>query len=237
MSGHKYLQTGNLFGDDDDDGKTMKDTSSKTSNKQIQVHEQKRSEIEQRTLQSSQRSIGLLIETEVVGVATMTELDRQGEQLKKTNQTLDSVDANLSVAQRHLNGLKSMFGGFKSFLSNKTDEKTPLSSTTRDSEPTVDSTTSPAPTADERFASHPTTRLRNKTTKQKPGSDDVDKQLNENLDVISGYLTNLKGMAVGMNEELEAQNTLIEDISLKVDNVGERIAGQNQEMNKIMGKK
>lgn len=110
MSGHQYLQNGSLFNDDDvDDDTFLKNSRVKSKDDYLehrQMYEQKRQEIEDRTLNSSQRSIGLLRETEQVGVATATELAKQREQLEKTRNQLDTINTSLKFSQRHLNGIK-----------------------------------------------------------------------------------------------------------------------------------
>lgn len=109
MSGHQYLQNGSLFSDDVDDETFLKNSRVKPKDdfiEQRQLYEQKRQEIEDRTLNSSQRSIGLLRETEQVGVATAQELAKQREQLEKTRNQLDTINTSLKFSQRHLNGIK-----------------------------------------------------------------------------------------------------------------------------------
>lgn len=109
MSGHQYLQNGSLFSDEVDDETFLKNSRVKPKDdylEQRQMYEQKRQEIEGRTLNSSQRSIGLLRETEQVGVATATELAKQREQLEKTRNQLDTINTSLKFSQRHLNGIK-----------------------------------------------------------------------------------------------------------------------------------
>lgn len=69
--------------------------------KRQQLLQQKR-EIEQRTLESSNRSLGLLYESEKVGQATAEELARQKEQLKSTEQRLDDINSTLKQSERHL---------------------------------------------------------------------------------------------------------------------------------------
>ena len=63
---------------------------------------QKRRDIEDRTLQSSERSLGLLYESERAGIATAEELDRQKETLKKTEERLDDINSTLKTSERHL---------------------------------------------------------------------------------------------------------------------------------------
>ena len=80
---------------------------------------EKRREIEARTLDSSQRSLGLLHESEKVGMATAEELSRQKEQLRGTEQRLDDINSTLKQSERHLQGIKSIFGGLRNYFSGK----------------------------------------------------------------------------------------------------------------------
>ena len=45
------------------------------------------------------------------------ELLRQGEQLRRTEQKLDKINADLTVSQKHINSIKSVFGGLKNYFS------------------------------------------------------------------------------------------------------------------------
>ena len=60
--------------------------------------------------------IGLLYESEKVGAATGEELHRQKEQLLRTEGRLDEINSTLKQSERHLNGIKSVFGGIKNYL-------------------------------------------------------------------------------------------------------------------------
>jgi len=238
MSGHQYLQNGNLFTDDVDDETFLKNARVKPKDEyleQRQMYEQKRKDIEDRTLNSSQRSIGLLRETEQVGVATASELAKQREQLEKTRNQLDTINTSLKFSQRHLNGIKSMFGGLKNYLSGKNEHDPKMSPSSSNSE--VSSL--PSPTADDRFASHPTTRLRNDPIQhqQQQVTGNFNKQLDRNLDDMCDSLSRLKGLAIDLNLEINTQNDIIDDISNKVEDVDVKIGKQNKEMFKILGKK
>lgn len=240
MSGHQYVQNGSLFADDVDDETFLKNSRVKPQDdylEQRQMYEQKRQDIENRTINSSQRSIGLLRETEQVGVATATELAKQREQLEKTRNQLDTINTSLKFSQRHLNGIKSMFGGLKNYLAGKSDYDAKMSQSSSNSE--VSSL--PSPTADERYAAHPTTRLRNDPMQhqqqQMSGNVNFNKQLDRNLDEMCDSLSRLKGLAVDLNQEIGTQNDLIDDISNKVEDVDVKIGKQNRDMFKILGKK
>ena len=82
---------------------------------------QKRREIEERTLDSSNRSLGLLYESERAGAATAEELNRQKEQLKRTEERLDDINSTLKTSERHLQVLTNtllhlMSGNFPKIL-------------------------------------------------------------------------------------------------------------------------
>lgn len=238
MSGHQYLNGNSLFDDDDVDDETfLKNSRKPTANdiyvEQRQMYEQKRKEIEGRTLESSQRSIGLLRETEQVGVATANELSKQREQLEKTRDQLDTINTSLKFSQRHLNGIKSMFGGLKNYLAGKNELENKISPSSSNSS----SIASPSP--DERYSAHPTTRLRNDPVQQQQQmqSGNFNNQLDKNLDEMCNSLSRLKGLAIDLNQEIETQNDLIDDISNKVEDVDLKIGNQNKQMFKILGKK
>merc|ERR1719414_735868 len=77
---------------------------------------ERKREIEQRTLESSNRSVGLLYESERTGQATAEELFRQKEQLKRTEARLDEINSTLKQSERHLQGIKSVFGGIRNYF-------------------------------------------------------------------------------------------------------------------------
>lgn len=243
MSGHQYLNGNSLFDEDDVSDETFLQNSrvQPTSNDdyadQRQMYEQKRKEIENRTLDSSQRSIGLLIETEQVGVATASELKKQREQLENTRDQLDTINTSLKFSQRHLNGIKSMFGGLKNYLAGKSEYESKISPSSSNSSSIA------SPTPDERYAAHPTTRLRNDSMQQQHQQSmnnsnlSFNNQLDRNLDEMCDSLSRLKGLAVDLNLEIGTQNEMIDDINNKVEDVDVKIGKQNREMFKILGKK
>lgn len=214
---------------------------------QRQMFEQKKREIEERTLMSTERSLGLLRETEEVGNATAEELARQREQLEKTSKQLDEINTTLRFSQKHLNGLKSIFGGLKNYISGQKDygARITQSSSVNKLEETATSPTNLA-SPDDKYNQHPTTRLRSdstpnasKTTSASSSSQNnsFQQRIDNNLSEMSGNLSRLKHLAIDLHEEIVTSNDLIDDIHTKVDNVDIKIGRQNKEMNKILGKK
>lgn len=132
MSGHKYISDSkNLFLDEEDvdDETFLKNSRRSFDEPNLEVQRQsfleRKKAIEDRTLQSSERSISILRDSEQIGIATAEELMRQREQLEKTDKRLDEINATLRFSQKHINGIKSVFGSLKNYLSGKNDQTLP----------------------------------------------------------------------------------------------------------------
>lgn len=133
MSGHRYTTSTNPFDEDDIDDETfLKNSKRQPTNtsfdEQIQSFQERRKDIENRTLQSSERSISILRDSEKIGIATAEELMRQREQLERTDQRLDEINASLRFSQKHINGIKSVFSSLKNYVSGKSDSSASPSS-------------------------------------------------------------------------------------------------------------
>ncbi|GFR07628.1 synaptosomal-associated protein 29 [Trichonephila clavata] len=68
---------------------------------------EERRRIEERTLQSTNNSIGLLHESEQVGILTAEELVKQREQLENIEENLDFINSTMRTSQKHINSLKN----------------------------------------------------------------------------------------------------------------------------------
>lgn len=276
LSGHKYTtNSSNLFEDDDDiDDETFLKNARNTPgqphstnpfltntppNEQQQLYEARKKEIEDRTLNSSYRSIGLLRETEQVGISTAEELLRQREQLENTSKQLDDIGTTLRFSQKHLNGLKSVFGGLKNYLSGQKDmQPPPLSKRMAQSDGkfTADGvddgcdTNSMSSKQSDNYSYsksvggsssgntyHGQQQQQQKYRKEEPKQSTFNQQLDQNLDEMCGSLSKLKGLAIDLNSEIESQNDLIDNIGNKVENVDVKIKRQNKEMNHLLGRK
>lgn len=220
--------------------------------RQRQTFEQRRRELEESTLLTSQRCLGVLRETEQVGIATAEELHRQREQLEKTKKQLDEINNSLRFSQKHLNSLKSVFGGLKNYLSGRMapEQQSQLSSSTGVPRTNI----SPSPTEEiypnpqdfripDNYWPDAATRMRQDYHQAQdmshtngaagPG---FSHQLDQNLDDMRGNLSRLKNLALDLNQEIDSQNDLIDDISNRVDDVDVKIGKQNKDMNRLLRK-
>ncbi|XP_055715142.1 synaptosomal-associated protein 29 [Phlebotomus papatasi] len=269
MSGFKYVTNPNsLFVEDDVDDETFLrnsrtnySTEGATSapkyntnpflqdddyEQQRQMYEERRREIEDRTLLSSERSLGLLYETEQVGMATAEELSRQREQLENTSKQLDDINSTLRFSQRHLTGLKSVFGGLKNYLTRQKEFTPRMSASPSGSNIPETASYQEQPKSqmspEERYENHPVSRLRSDAPSYAqqqtiPGPAAFNARLEQNLDSMVGSLSRLKGLAIDLNQEIDSQNDLIDNITNKVEDTDMKIGKQNRDMYKLLGKK
>uniref|UniRef100_A0A336LW88 CSON003000 protein n=1 Tax=Culicoides sonorensis TaxID=179676 RepID=A0A336LW88_CULSO len=240
-----------LFLDDDvDDEEFLRNSRGQSTNpfdtnyNQRQLYEQRRQEIEDRTLMSTERSLGLLHETEEVGAKTAEELARQREQLEKTSRQLDEINTTLRFSQKHLNGLKSVFGSLKNYISGQKDYSARMTQSSSASKINEDYTMPPPnqKTPEEQYNDHPINRLRSDNTQgqqqQKPNAaGSFNQRIENNLTDMSHSLSRLKHLAIDLNQEIVESNELIDNIHDKVENTDLKIGKQNKEMNKLLGKK
>ncbi|XP_058462925.1 synaptosomal-associated protein 29 [Malaya genurostris] len=225
--------------------------------RQRQTFEQRRRELEESTLLTSQRCLGVLRETEQVGIATAEELHRQREQLEKTKKQLDEINNSLRFSQKHLNSLKSVFGGLKNYLSGRMapdpqHQQQPQSSSTGIPRTNISPSQSEEAYPNPQDFRIPDNYWPDATTRMQPdyhqGQDvrhmngvvgdgaGFSHQLDQNLDDMRGNLSRLKHLALDLNQEIDSQNDLIDDISNRVDDVDVKIGKQNKDMNRLLRK-
>ncbi|XP_050575868.1 synaptosomal-associated protein 29 [Bombus affinis] len=204
---------------------------------------QRKKEIEERTIQSTKRSISLLRDSEQIGAATAEELIRQREQLERTEKRLDDINSTLRFSQKHIQGIKSVFGSLKNYLSGKSMDA-PIPSTILSESSSSESMTSPA-------LSNSLEQVQTNIASTSPAlklhgldndietsslSNNVSKVLELNLDEMSGSLARLKGLAIGLSEEIDLQNDLIDNITDKAEKTDIMLQKQNKDLTHLLKK-
>lgn len=94
---------------------------------QVQDFQERKRQIEENTIRSTQHSLSILRDSEQIGIATAEELMRQREKLEKTDKQLDDINNTLRFSQKHINGIKSVFSSLKNYMSGR-NEKSPTTS-------------------------------------------------------------------------------------------------------------
>lgn len=67
-------------------------------------------------------------------------------------------------------------------------------------------------------------------------SNNVSKVLEKNLDEMSGSLARLKGLAIGLSEEIDLQNDLIDNITDKAETTDMMLQKQNKDLTHLLKK-
>merc|ERR1719273_309891 len=218
----------------------------------------KKKEIEAKTLDSSNRSLSLLYESEKVGAATGEELQRQKEQLLRTEGRLDDINSTLKQSERHLNGIKSVFGGIKNYLFAKNSglpPPPPSASTPQqgsnsqkiphsNSDVSIGSSSSRKPFYQPendrldtiREQNHPALKSRGLVEDMEKTAS-ADEVLDRNLDEMAMGLSRLKGLALDLNAELDEHDDILIRLDDKASRTGIKVEKQNKDMSKILNKK
>ncbi|KAL1502615.1 hypothetical protein ABEB36_007733 [Hypothenemus hampei] len=256
MSGHKYIKSTNPFDDDQDDdiddetflknSRRPPPSTQRSFDAQVQSFQERKRQIEENTIRSTEQSLSILRDSEQIGIATAEELMRQREKLEKTDKQLDDINNTLRFSQKHINGIKSVFSSLKNYMSGRNEKSpTPSSSTPSTVRESISN-----PNLQEnlqtydRYSEHPSTRLRGNIYDAPPSqgyssgssSRDFSAKLDANLQEMCSNISRLKGLASELGQEIDSQNDLIDNISNKADQADLMVQRQNKEMLKILKK-
>jgi len=214
-------------------------------------------QVEQRSLDSTKRSLKALAESEQIGVDVAENLVHQREQLVNTNKRLDIINEDLKESQKNIKAMKSVWSSLRQWMSRDKGTPSPKekvavpdgpSSPNYDHNPILEKAVNIAPNYPD-----PSLRLRgvdydaNKryegpVSQSSSGEDwketskKVNKQLDDDLDEMSFGLSRLKGLAEGLNVEITQQNSLLDDISRKAERADNRLGSTNKQINGILRK-
>ncbi|KAM3611070.1 uncharacterized protein V6R79_013043 [Siganus canaliculatus] len=201
---------------------------------------------------SSHRSLGLIYESEKMGVETAEELMRQGEVLKRTDKMLDNMDEDLKTSQKHINGIKSVWGGLVNYFKGKPETKPepeqpkPYIATDR-----LQSALSNSREYEDKYqASHPNLRkldtggfgasasVDDSSSRQNGYSQnrhlkEAHQTLDKNLDEMCVGLSRLKNLGIGLQSEIDNQEDSIDSLLNKVDKMDGKIQNTNRQIKNL----
>lgn len=178
----------------------------------------------------------------------MQELIRQREQLERTEKRLDDINTTLRFSQKHIQGIKSVFGSLKNYLSGKSIDvptssvtcKIPESQSSQAISSSVNLTNSLEQSRNHLSGGeHPVFRLRGLSSEElvnESSTNNVSAALEKNLDEMSGSLARLKGLAIGLSEEIDSQNDLIDNIDDKTEKADIMLMKQNKDLKHLLKK-
>ncbi|KAJ7993870.1 hypothetical protein DPEC_G00259180 [Dallia pectoralis] len=201
---------------------------------------------------STQRSLALIYESEKMGTETAEELMRQGEALKRTEKMVDNMDQDLKTSQRHINSIKSVWGGLVSYFKPKPETtKTPEEPANYQASSKLQNAMSHSKEHEDKYqASHPNLRkldtggfgatasVDDKSLSQNgyPANDHLKAahhKLDNNLDEMCLGLSRLKNLGMGLQSEIEDQDVSLNNLLGKVDKMDLKINKTNEQLKKL----
>ncbi|CAF2399893.1 unnamed protein product [Rotaria sp. Silwood2] len=199
---------------------------------QRRIHEKKTS-----ILDSTQRMLGLIKESEAVGVNTAAILLEQRENLENSEKSCHYIDVNLVNAQKLINKLSSLFGGIKNyFYPPKSSFPKPISrpqltNVAKKKISTPQQTTAIAITI------RPTNINSDTDTyfgKPRSAMDDLERETEDGLHNVHQGVNRLTLIALQMNEELQNQEPFMDPLGMKMDALNNTLTKKNKNMKTIV---
>ncbi|VDP11971.1 unnamed protein product [Soboliphyme baturini] len=219
----------------------------------LNCYEQQIESTLQESLESTGRSLRILQESEDIGINTATDLVEQGEKLRNVDTKLDEIHESTKQTQRHLNNVKSIFGGIKNYFSRdkdkgrKSSSQVPTAGMSRDKklESTVDrlksdSTVPYGDTYQNGYSSRSASGTLSETSKAAIAGTrwgEMDDEIENNLDLMGNSLQRLKELGLALGSEVDQQNQLLDRVANKAEKTNLIVEGQNKQMKKILGTK
>lgn len=212
--------------------------------------EKKANDINERTSKSLLNTLSLVQESEVVGHSTLENLSTQRETLERVENDLDNINSMTRSTQKHLNNMRSFFGGIKSIFSSSnantatppivpsTNKGMPRSATLANVPSNVSAGASSSSQTNS-ISGHSATLPNSTFQHQKTVTDKHEQPVDEfeaNLSEIGFGLGRLKEMAMKLGDEIGDQNDMLDRITDKSERAGDSIKHQNRQMQQLLKK-
>ncbi|NXI46680.1 SNP29 protein, partial [Galbula dea] len=205
------------------------------------------------TADSTARSLSLLYESERIGVATSEELVRQGEALKRTEQMVDKMEQDLKTSQRHINSIKSVWGGLVNYFKAKPPESKPEQNGTPEycaNTRLKEAMTSSKEQESKYQENHPNLRRLDNSDNDFGKADLVSsvqrdpypknqhlrayhQKIDNNLDEMSSGLSRLKNLALGLQTEIDEQDEMLDRLTKKVETLDVNIKSTDKKVRQL----
>ncbi|XP_074526444.1 synaptosomal-associated protein 29 [Halichoeres trimaculatus] len=257
-----YPKSHNPFADDDDEedfkpkdrgfNDDFDDSGLSEAERRQRYLQQEVMRTAQSAVDSSYRSLGLIYESEKMGVETGEELVRQGEVLKRTDRMLDNMDQDLKTSQRHINSIKSVWGGIFNYFKGKPEtQPAPEQPKAHQGSDRLQSALSNSREYEDKYqASHPNLRhlntggfgasasmddssSRQNGRPQNRQLQEAHQTLDKNLDEMCSGLSRLKNLGLGLQAEIDEQDDSIDALMNKADKMDLKISNTNKQIKSL----
>lgn len=209
--------------------------------------------LSQSSVESTQRSLAHIYDSEHIGVAAAEELSRQGEVLKRVDRMTDKMEQDLKTSQRHINSIKSVFGGFVNYFKAKPPETKPEQNGASDykSSSRLKEAISVSKEQESKYQeSHPNLRRLDHSEFSPSGTGsnsraqpdrypknqylrNYHEKVDSNLDEMSTGLGRLKNLALGLQSEIEEQDEILDRLTPKIDSLDLNIKNTDKKIRQL----
>lgn len=212
--------------------------------------DKKAADINERTSKILLNTRSLVQESEMVGQSTLENLSTQRETLERVEDDLDSINTTTRATQKHLNNMRSFFGGIKSLFGSSNANTTPApivpsttgrmpKSATLANVPSATTTSGTSLNSQAGGVQKQTFQANSSTSNQLGRGATLDNPEDEyeaNLSEIGFGLGRLKDMAMKLGDEIGDQNEILDRITEKSERAGDSIKLQNRQMQQLLKK-
>lgn len=203
------------------------------------------------TAASTGRSLSLMYESEKIGVASAEELVRQRGALERTEKMVDKMEQDLKTSQKHINSIKSVFGGLVNYFKSKPAETPPVQNGMLAPQPSgrlKEAISSSKEQETQYQASHPNLRklqdsdsvpggacsaLSSEAYPRNPHLRACHQRIDSNLDELSMGLGRLKDIALGIQTEIDEQDDILDRLTSKVDKLDVNITSTERKVRQL----
>ncbi|NXC30390.1 SNP29 protein, partial [Campylorhamphus procurvoides] len=181
------------------------------------------------------------------------ELVRQGEALKRTEQMVDKMDQDLKTSQRHINSIKSVWGGLVNYFKAKPPESKPEQNGAPEyyaNSRLKEAMMSSKEQESKYQESHPNLRKLDNSDNDFSKADLVSsverdsypknqqlrayhQKIDTNLDEMSSGLSRLKNLALGLQTEIEEQDDMLDRLTKKVETLDINIKNTDKRVRQL----
>lgn len=201
-----------------------------------QIKQQMR-QAQDRTLDSTKRSLALIENSHDVACKTAEELDYQGEQLNRIERNLDVIHDEMAVANRHITSMKSIWGTVGSYFKRapkQTASQTPAENPKQrfhsmETAHAFEPSSSNAQQYGASPSSYPSTQVQSSVSR-----DPFERQLDDNLDLMSKGIARLREDAMILGGEIDRQNDQLPRITMKADSADIKVQKAQKDIRKML---
>ncbi|KFZ51149.1 Synaptosomal-associated protein 29, partial [Podiceps cristatus] len=181
------------------------------------------------------------------------ELVRQGEALKRTEQMVDKMDQDLKTSQKHINSIKSVWGGLVNYFKAKPPESKPEQNGTSEyytNSRLKEAMMSSKEQESKYQESHPNLRKLDNPENDFSKADLVSsvqrdsyptnqhlrayhQKIDNNLDEMSSGLSRLKNLALGLQTEIDEQDDVLDRLTKKVETLDVNIKSTDKKVRQL----